>query len=273
MSKLTPYSPITRDIESGIPVSNILQNNNEAFKNFLCLKCQSISIDAVSCGNCMNTFCKKCAKKNADPQKCSFDKCEGSLKEVSRIRRSLIDSLKVTCTNNSCTTTCTVELLTQHLKTCPFSKYKCNIPGCNYEGGIEDIEIHCPKCPFRVKVCSHCEQRLENKEMELLHEDNCKMKLILCSACNAKVPKMYIIEHNDEKCFNKTYVAAIDRELKLTKEKTKKLVQSFLSMKRGMDDEGKKKKEKSKKQKEDFGVDLPVINIKSGKHKILSLGK
>ena len=272
----TNYLLLRTEINSGVPINNIKDTNEQFYKPLLCQICLCLNNDSFTCGKCDKNICKKCVKiKISKDESINYlvcPKCESNLKEISKFKKNMMDSINIKCINQNCNVKIMYQNLNSHLQQCPCSKFKCLSEGCDYIDYLDKIEEHSKNCKCKVKFCSFCEITLENEDPQE-HERNCKNRLIYCKICDVKVPKMYYLEHNNENCFNQklrnSYMDEISRIEEKIENKEQK-INSLLKLKK-LFHGTQKRKEKKKKEKYDFQTEFPVINIKSGKYSLLNV--
>lgn len=271
----TNYQLVKTYINSGVPISNIKDTNEQFYRPLLCEMCSYLNNDSFSCIKCDKIICKKCVKiKNSEDESMYLicPKCDSNLKEISKFKKNMMDSINIKCINQNCNVKILYQSLNLHLQVCPLSKFKCLSQGCDYIDLLDKIEEHSKICKCKLKLCSYCEIPLDKDDFEL-HENNCDQRLFYCKKCDVKIPKMYFMEHNNEECFNQHVKNTLLEEIKSTEGKLKnkeETIINLLKMKK-LFNEGKKRKEKRKKEKQQFNTAFPVINIKNGKFSLFNV--
>ena len=264
------YILLRSDNNTGVPITNIKDTNEKSYRSLLCEICLWLNNDSFSCLKCDKNICKKCVKiKNSEEENSKnvlvCPKCDSNLKEISKFKKNIMDSINIKCINLECNAKILFQNLNSHLQMCGFSKFKCMSLACDYVDYFDKIEEHSKYCKFKIKICSYCDLNLDSDDVE--HEKNCRIRLIYCPLCDIRVPKIHFMEHNLENCVNLKIKNAFYEELKVIDEKLEIKDKKINCLKEFLN----KKRKKQKKEKINYHSDNPVINIKNGKFTLLNV--
>lgn len=175
--------------------------------DLVCSICLCVLEDPVECKSCETNFCKECidlwkSKNNLCPNKCQL-----SLQKSHRFLRSVLDNLKLKCSNTSfgCDQIITIERLKIHeTQQCLYRRVQCCYPECREYFLHSEINGHEANCEHRIHICEQCGEAMKflnhsehncisalaTKLQTLLqtHKDNLKKLETIEKSCKNKIP-------------------------------------------------------------------------------------
>ena len=139
-----------------IPLENFNDDGNRLLLLFNCNRCNTIPTNYAiktcttdeDCGN----YCQICLEENNN--KCCNCSSDDSLETLFPNLKKQLKNLKMKCINDPCEYEMKYAELEEHLKSCNYSKMKCN--DCQTDWYLKDYQIHRNHCNHSIINCTQC---------------------------------------------------------------------------------------------------------------------
>lgn len=138
---------------------------------FVCPICANVVRDPLECSGCQSVFCTRCIEPWREKNEHCPKKCKGNdsveWREMHRMVKQDLLSLKFKCNNNQCSSVNTYEAALGHLETCNSLMQPCT-QGCGLGILGSDMPFHVAKqCSMAGEICKNCEEmRFTNRKDE-----------------------------------------------------------------------------------------------------------
>lgn len=198
-------------------------NYNESktsIRNASCQICLNIAINPKMCEECEVLYCGNCSSnlylnsKSENLIICRNCPEPLNLKPLSKSLQRALDDFPLNCPsgNEKCNEPILYKDLIEHLDECKYWVEFSKCLGCGIIDKMQVIEDHISTCPFTYYKCEICSNICKRKDIEI-HKELCKKPVLNCEMCKTLKTR---IDSLEDKLINKinTLESVIDFQQK-----------------------------------------------------------